>query len=247
IAHIDPATQSIGILHIPRDLFFALPPTSDGTPLPLVRVNTLLLRGESIDPGNGVYYLMDTLGYNLGIYIDGYVLFDFEAFVTLIDALGGVDITTTYNIYDPTYPDMNYGYDPFYLPSGTHTLDGATALQFARTRHGDNDYVRGARQLQLLRAIGQRATEPLVLPQLLLQAPDLLAALEGKLYTDLTLTDSVNLLSFAAGIPIEAILTASLNEAYITYTVNEGDSVAIPDRELLPELLTTVFGANYSD
>lgn len=245
VASIDPVAQTIGILHIPRDLFFALPPDPAGRTLPLVRVNTLLLRGEGTQADYGPIYMMDTIGYNFGMYIHAYVLFDFEAFITIIDALGGIDLTTTYTINDPTYPDMFYGYDPFYLPRGSHRLDGDTALKYARTRHGDNDYVRGVRQLQVFQAIGERATSGEVLPLLLVQAAQLLEDLDGKLYTDLTVDDAVLLGLFAANIPLESIATASLNEAYIIYTINEGETVAIPDREKLGGLLTEVFGDSY--
>jgi polyisoprenyl-teichoic acid--peptidoglycan teichoic acid transferase len=245
VASVDPASGRIGILHIPRDLFFALPPDGGGNALPLVRVNTLLMRGEGMQAGYGPIYMMDTIGYNFGMYIHAYVLFDFEAFVTVVDALGGIDITTNYTISDPTYPSMNYGYDPFYLPKGDHHLDGETALKFARTRHGDNDYVRGNRQLQVFRAIGERATSLEVLPMLIAQAPQLLEDLQGKLYTDLSLGDAIDLGLFAANIPLDDIRLVSLNEAYIIYTVNEGETVAIPDREKLVGLLTEVFGEGY--
>jgi polyisoprenyl-teichoic acid--peptidoglycan teichoic acid transferase len=245
VASFDPATQSIGLLHIPRDLFFVLPPDASGNPLPMVRVNTLLLRGEESQEGYGPIYMMDTLGYNFGMYIHSYVLFDFEAFIAIVDALGGIDITTTYTISDPTYPDMDYGFDPFYLPKGEHRLDGEMALKYARTRHGDNDYVRGARQLQVLEAIGERATSVEVLPLLLARAPQLLEDLEGKLYTDLPFEDAVALAIYASSIPLENVRTGSINQAYITYTVNEGDTVAIPDREKLADLLIDVFGEGY--
>lgn len=245
VASFDPATESIGLLHIPRDLFFVIPPDASGNPLPMVRVNTLLLRGEESQEGYGPIYMMDTLGYNFGMYIHSYVLFDFEAFIAIVDALGGIDITTTYTISDPTYPDMDYGFDPFYLPKGEHRLDGETALKYARTRHGDNDYVRGARQLQVVEAIGERATSTEVLPLLLARAPQLLEDLEGNLYTDLPFEDAVALALFAARTPLENIRTGSINQAYITYTVNEGDTVAIPDREKLGDLLTEVFGEGY--
>jgi LCP family protein required for cell wall assembly len=246
LVRFDPAAETIGILHIPRDLFFALPPTETGEVLPLVRVNTLMLRGEGTQAGYGPYYMMDIIQYNFGMYIDAYVLFDFDAFMTVVDAIGGIDITTTYDIYDASYPDMGIGYDPFYLPAGDHHLDGADALKFARTRHGDNDYLRGVRQLQVIRAIGERATSPEILPTLLIQAPDLLQALEGEVYTDLTVNDAVALGSYAARLPLDQIKTGALNQAYITHTVNEGESVAIPDREKLTELLTEVFGTGYN-
>lgn len=240
LVSFDPMSSSIGMLHIPRDLFFAALDVE-----PLLRVNTLMLRGNEIREGNGPYYAMDTIQYNLGMYIDAYVAFDFEAFITIVDAIGGIEITTNYDISDPTYPDMNYGFDPFYLRAGTHILDGRTALKFARTRHGDNDYLRGVRQMEVIKAIGLRATEPEVMPLLITQAPQLFESVKNNIYTDLTLAEAIPLLLYAAGVPLENVKTGSINQAYIRFAFQNGESVAIPDREKLPLLMEEVFGANY--
>lgn len=247
LINIDPETQHVGILHIPRDLFFAMPPTENNPDSPLVRVNTLLLRGEERQEGYGPYMIMDTLQYNLGIYVDAYVLFDFQAFTDIVDALGGVDITTTYPISDPTYPDMNYGFDPFYLEAGEHTLDGETALKFVRTRHSDNDYERGDRQIQMVRAVVEKATSPRILPGLLLQAPELMENLEGNLYTDLTLADAIALARFAADLPDDGIDTGVIERPYITgASTGDGSSGVIIKRDTIGELLEEVFGEGYS-
>jgi LCP family protein required for cell wall assembly len=85
---------------------------------------------------------VDTIQYNLGVRVDYYVLVEFDAFITLVDEIGGIDINVPYEIYDPEYPDMNYGYDPLYIPAGFQHMDGELALKYARTRHGDNDFER---------------------------------------------------------------------------------------------------------
>lgn len=244
LVSFDPATKRIGVLHIPRDLHLA--PLPDTGVEQLLRVNTLLLRGEELQPGYGAYYMMDTIQYNLGMYIDAYVAFDFDAFVKVVDMLGGIDIETQFTISDPTYPDMNYGYDPFYLPAGNHTLDGETALKYARTRHGDNDYLRGIRQMQVFKAVGEKATRPEVLAQLIAGAPQLLSELNGDVVTDLTSAEAVQLGLFAAQIPLDALITGGINEQYIGYAFQEGGSVAIPDREMLPDLMARIFGEDYS-
>lgn len=243
LVSIDPASESVGILHIPRDLHFAPPNSSD-----FIRANTLLQEGDALQEGYGPYFAMDTLQYNLGMYVHRYVLFDFQAFIVLIDAIGGIDITTTYTIDDPTFPDMNGGYDPFYLPRGTHRLDGYTALQYARTRHGDNDYVRGLRQIQVVMAIYERiTTDGEVVPRLLRQAPDLLAAVRGSVYSDLTLEDMIQLGLYLTSVPTENIHTDTINTQFtMTYARPTGGSVRIPDRSRIAELLVEVFGDNYT-
>jgi len=237
-----PQDSRIGILHIPRDLHFTPPNSSE-----FIRVNTLMELGEQVQAGYGATYAMEVLQYNLGIYIDRYVLFDFQAFTTLVDAMGGVEITTDYPINDPTYPDMNYGYDPFYLPRGTHVLDGHRALQFARTRHSDNDFLRGARQLQLISAIQSQIAQNGLMDDLIRQAPDLYAQLDGQFYTDLTLNDLIQLALYAHDLPPESLLTDSLDTDYnISYGLPNGSVVYIPDRARLIELLTGVFGTDYT-
>lgn len=242
LVSIDPATESVGVLHIPRDVHFPLADSGD-----FVRVNSLLQTGERIQEGYGPYFTLGTLQYNLGMYIDRYLLFDFEAFMTLVDTLGGVEVTTNYTINDSYYPNMNYGYDPFVLPAGTHTLDGYDALRFARTRHGDNDFLRGVRQMQVATAVIDRLREPGTMLQLITNAPDLLNSLRNNIFTDMTLDEMIELAQVAVSMDIEAINTASMNEAYILLTVlPSGSNAYVPDRENLVDLLTEAFGESYA-
>lgn len=243
VLSVDPSTDSIGVLHIPRDLHVAALDSE-----PLIRVNTVMIRGEAIQEGYGPFYMMDTIGYNLGMFIDGFIIFDFEAFIALVDALGGVEVTINYPIIDPEYPDMNNGFDPFYLNPGTHLLDGRTALKFSRTRHGDNDYLRGQRQMQVLKAMGLKATDGAVLPDLITQAPQLMASLEGHVYTDLTVEELVPLGLFGARVPVESIKTGSLSGRYMATIQISGttERVNTPDRDVLEELMRDTFGPDYA-
>jgi polyisoprenyl-teichoic acid--peptidoglycan teichoic acid transferase len=242
LVSIDPQTERIGLLHIPRDLHLT-PPGSER----FVRANTLMIQGEDLQEGYGPYYVIDTLQYNLGMYIDRFVVLDFEAFTALVDAIGGVEIDLSYNISDPDYPDMNYGYDPFFLRAGTHLLDGETALKFARTRHGDNDYLRGIRQMKVLTALHEQLTEADSLPQLLHHAPQLLRELHRNLYTDFSLEDIAQLARHVSAIPPGNIDTGAINEAHIiSYPVDGRTLGYIPDRARLAEVLIDTFGENYN-
>ncbi|MCU0474705.1 MAG: LCP family protein [Anaerolineae bacterium] len=240
----DPLDDSIGVVHIPRDLHIEPLDVSDA----YTRINTLMVQGEAIQENYGPFYAMDTLSYNFGLYIDGFVTFDFEAFIMMVDALGGVEINVPYAIDDPTYPDMNYGFDPFSVRAGVQLMDGRTALKYARTRHNDNDYQRGERQMQVLRAVGLKATDASMLPSLLLNAPTLLADLTGHVYTDLTLDEMAPLALFAARVPVENIRTGSVSGEYMARIVvtADGGTLDIPNYTRLPELFREVFGATYS-
>lgn len=241
VASVDPKTNSIGILSIPRDMHFATAGSSE-----LVPVNTLMVIGENTQVGYGPYLLMDTLQLNLGIYIDAYVAFDFEAFITLVDAVGGVTVDVPYDIFDPTFPDMNYGIESLYFQAGTQTMDGRTALKYARTRHGDNDYRRGERQLQIVGALRDKLTNPVLLQSLINNAPDLVQQLQNNVYTDLVPEQIVFLGLAAMQVPDENIHTGAINLDYsFDFAVSTSKSVRVPDREKLAQLMTAIFGENY--
>lgn len=243
LVSLDPATNSIGILSIPRDLYVEVPGYNQ-----LQRVNSPMVLGELRQPGTGPQLAMQTVQYNLGIRIHDYVVIDFNSFIKIIDLIGGLDVDVPYSITDNLYPDMNYGYDPFYIQAGFQHLDGTTALKYARTRHGDSDFVRAQRQQLVLYALRDRVLSPDLLPQLIIQSPSLLAAVNEGLYTGLTLDQLIQLALYLKDIPTDNIRTGVINEQYtIGYSTPQGASVLVPDREKIGPLMVEVFGANYSE
>jgi hypothetical protein len=102
--------------------------------------------------------------------------------------------------------------------------------------------------MQVLTAVGLKATDGTVLPGLLLNAPTLLQNLTGHVYTDLTLDEMVPLALFAARVPAENIHTGSVSGRYMAQIVVTGDggTLAIPNYDILPDLLREVFGATYA-
>lgn len=240
IASYDPAAQQIGILGIPRDLYFARADNGG-----LARVNSLLVFGEQRQSGYGPYFALETLQNNLGMYIDTYVAFDFEAFITLVDALGGITVDVEYTIHDPSFPDMYYRYDPLYLTPGTYLFNGYDALRYARTRHGDSDYLRVQRQLQVVRAIRDQLRDEKVLARIVAQAPLLFQRLQNKLYTNLPLEHGLALGLAMMDVEDINIVTGSIDQSF-SYNYNTGTEVVrVPDRNRLAELLIAVFGATY--
>jgi LCP family protein required for cell wall assembly len=239
---IDPTTNSIGILSIPRDLYVDVPGYSEPQ-----RVNSPMVLGELRQPGFGPQLMMQTVQYNLGMRVNDYMAVDFNTFITLVDAIGGVDINVPYNISDPQYPNMYYGYDPFYLRAGLQHLDGATALKYSRTRHGDNDFQRAERQQAVLYAIRDKILNLDMLPQLLVQAPTLWSQLSTGISTGLHFEQIIQLALYLKDIPGENIRTGVINDQYtISYMTSQGASVLVPDRERIGPLMVDVFGANYS-
>lgn len=239
---IDPIAKSIGVLSIPRDLYVQVPGYAA-----LQRVNSPMVFGETNRPGGGPILMMQTVQLNLGMRVNDYVAVDFQAFIDVVNAIGGISVTTDYTINDPQYPNMNYGYDPFYLPAGTHLLDGYNALRFARTRHGDSDIQRAERQQATLLAVRDKLLNANMLPSLIAQAPSLWQSLSDNVYTGLTFEQMVQLGLYVKDIPLENIELGVINYEYlIPYTTEDGASVLIPNRARLGTLMVNTFGASYS-
>jgi LCP family protein required for cell wall assembly len=242
LVSIDPATKSLGILSIPRDLFVSIPGYSEPQ-----RVNTPMVLGELQRPGYGPQLLMQTVQYNLGIRVHDYVAIDFNTFITIVDAVGGVDMDIPYAISDTSYPDMNYGYDPFYIKAGFQHLDGKTALKYARTRHGDSDFNRAERQQAVLYAIRDRVLSLNMLPQLIAQSPTIWNAVSSGISTGLSFDQLIQLVWYLKDVDKANIKTGVIDNAYtMPYMTAGGAAVLIPDRARLGELMVKVFGSNYS-
>lgn len=242
LVSIDPTTNSIGILSIPRDLYVQVPGYTE-----LQRINTPMVFGEARQAGYGPTLLQQTVQLNLGIRVHDFMAVDFQAFIDIIDLIGGVDVSIDYTINDRQYPNMNYGYDPFYLAPGTHHLNGYDALRFARTRHGSSDIQRAERQQQVIFAIRDRVLNLDMIPQLLVQAPSIWNTLSDNVYTGLALEQLIQLGLYAKDIDTTNIKTGVIDFSYLQgYTTESGASVLIPNRSRLGSLMTEVFGASYS-
>lgn len=242
IASIDPVSSSIGILSVPRDLLVSVPGYAKRQ-----KINTVLFNGEGQRAGFGPTLLQQTIQYNFGIRVHNYVLMDFQALIDIVDIIDGIEITIDYTIDDPKYPDMNYGFDPLFIPAGTHMLNGYDALRFARTRHGNNDMRRAERQQLVLYAIRDRILSFDMIPRLILQAPQLWATLSDNLYTGLELGQVIQLALFVKDIDLDKIATGVMDYNYVEdYTTEDGLFALIPSQGQLGFLMRRVFGNTYN-
>lgn len=149
-ASVDTKNKKIDMFSIPRDLYLEVPGFGYS------KINAAYSLGKNYQAaGGGIDLLKDTVSEVLNQNIDYYVKIDFEGFVKIIDALGGVDVVVDEDLYDNLYPDGNYGYQVFSLTKGKQHLDGETALMFARSRETTSDFDRSKRQQKLLLAMKQ--------------------------------------------------------------------------------------------
>lgn len=96
--------------------------------------------------------VVDTIEYNFGVDIDGYVVADFEMFKVLVDSIGGVEVKVTKKeAKEVNKHPKRYG--NVHLDSGTYTLTGEQALAYCRIRKIDTDFVRTKRQRTVMQSI----------------------------------------------------------------------------------------------
>ena len=246
LATLDPVTMRVGVLSIPRDLWVHIPGYTEN------RINTAHMLGDAYEhPGGGPALAVETVEYNLGVEIDYYVRFNFLAFVELVDRIGGIDIVVPEDIDDPQYPDYKYGYDPLYIEAGPHHFYGEEALKYARTRHSSGgDFDRARRQQQVITAIFDRVTTLNLLPQLALQAPDILSVLENSVKIDpkLQLDEVIALANLGTQVDPEAMSFRVIDERCTLFKITPDEMmILVPLRDKIREVRDEVFDLNSSN
>lgn len=241
VMSIDPVQKRIGILSIPRDIYVDVPPNFG-----LRQINQICTIGN-LNLNNGPELVMQTIQYNFGIPIHDYLMIDFFSFIKFIDHIGGVDMVIENTIDDPEYPDMYYGFDPFYLEAGLQHLDGETALKYARSRHtsAGGDLDRAARQQRLIFAIREKVLNFNLLDELLANAPQIWQDLEAGIDTGLEFEQLLALIVFARDVSTTNMLSGVVSSEYVIGYQTEWGWALVPRRDSLVQLMTTVFGENY--
>ncbi len=106
-------------------------------------------------PAGSMELMNMTLYNNFGIEVDHNFEIDFDAFVNIVDLLGGVELEITQAEADYLNADDLWVYDD--IEPGYRSIGGMTALSYARMRKakGDNesDIVRTSRQRKLIEAL----------------------------------------------------------------------------------------------
>ena len=182
VVSLDPEGTASAMISVPRDLYGA--PLLDGTTYN-AKLNSLMVEAATHPdqyPLGGVGTLKATIGKLLGVRIHYFAAINLLGFKQAVDSVGGVDITVTRAVSDPTYVDEFGRRRGFYIQPGTYHMTGHTALAFVRSRKGvgDNDFTRADRQQQLLAAMREKLTAG----NLLLTLPALLDAVKNTIATD---------------------------------------------------------------
>ncbi|WP_327732139.1 LCP family protein [Streptomyces sp. NBC_00487] len=176
VVHIDEGRTGATVVSIPRDTLVTRPscPLESGGSSS-VAYNAMFNSAYAV---GGPVCAVKTVESMTHVRMDHYIEIDFSGFAQLVDALGGVTVTTDEDIDD----DDSH----LELTAGTHHLDGEKALALARTRHGigdGSDLGRIGLQQTLVKALLDQisSTDLLTDPTRLYEAAD---AITGSLTTD---------------------------------------------------------------
>ena len=229
IVSINTETGTVSMLSLPRDMFVYIPSGFMG------RLNLAFGVGENIgwQPDGGFGLLRQTIFYNFGINVHYYAKVNFSEFEEIIDTLGGVDIGVdcAYRDYYPVDDfDPNRSVeDNYYLRTlnvGYYTFDGFDALWYARTRKVTDDFDRGRRQQQLLRAMWRKARDTGLLSNL----PSLWGQVTDVVETNLPFDTMLGLLPYVLNLDISNLENFTMIRTYHTtpWQPPSGDYVQLP-------------------
>jgi LCP family protein required for cell wall assembly len=213
LIHISADHTKATVISFPRDMYVTRPectnPDDTSQKLPSatgVKINSTLEYG-------GLGCVRDTVAALTGMTIPFAALITFDGVVEMSNAVGGVSVCVASAINDD--------YTGLHLSKGEHTIKGATALKFLRTRHGVGD---GS---DVTRISSQQV---------------FLSSLVRKIKSNATLTDVTKLYGLASAASQSMSLSSGL--ANVDTMVSIGRAVAsIPlSQFVLVQYPTTLYG-----
>lgn len=175
----DMQTKRMVFLSIPRDTLVNIP--GHGRE----RINAAMAYG-------GPELAVDVVSRLIDQQIDYYVVTNYEGFVKLVDALGGITIYVDKNMHH--YDPERGGRFSIDLHKGLQQLDGEKALMYVRYR-GDalGDINRVDRQQKFLRAVA----EEMLKPANIIRIPVLIPKIKDCIYTNLPFDEMLQLAKLA--------------------------------------------------
>lgn len=223
IMTVNPDTHTILLTTTPRDYYVTIPGISGD------------MRDKLTHAGiYGISASMDTLENLYGITLNDYIRINFTSLVSLVDALGGVDVNSEY-----AFSTENYSFS-----QGINHMDGDQALEFSRERYSfaDGDNQRGKNQQAVLEAI----IEKLQTSEILSHASDILEVADECMQTSLTKRDITTMLrkQIADNAHWTVLKQAAVGtgDSQPTYSGGEGEYryVMWPDDDSVYQLSTNI-------
>lgn len=200
--------KSVQLLSIPRDSLVYIPEKGYED-----KINHAYGAG-------GIESTIETVEGLLDVPVDYYVKMNFDAFIDVIDALGGIEAEVPYTLNEKNSRDIS---NAIHLEPGYQELNGEEALALARTRKQDNDIERGKRQQDIIKAIMKKS----VSVKSMHKYSDVIEAVGKNMETDLSfdeMTSFVDYLTAGRSLNVDTITLegqdATIDGVYY-YQLNE--------------------------
>lgn len=229
IISINDDTNEVNMISIMRDLYVQIPGYSDN------RINAAYQFG-------GASLLDEVIEKNFGVTIDYNVEIDFTGFESVIDLLGGVDITLTST--EASYFQAQ-GYS---VTEGTNHVYGEFALVYARTRYVStateaNDFGRTQRQRAVITSLFNAYIDVSLTTKIAL-LDDILELIS----TDMSNTEILSLLYLAQSMNLDELgsYRIPVDSSYTNQTIR-GMSVLVPDLTVNRAALQEMIAGTYEE
>ncbi len=225
VLSFDKETKSAALISVPRDLYIDM--VARGPAGKEIRIkgkiNEVYERG--LANKDGLQLVKQIVSKVTGIYIDKAVVFDFRAFQTIVEALGGIDIT----LAQPFSESTQWGYN-FSLPAGQNHINGEQALYYVRSRYSTSDFDRARRQQSVIAAIKNKVFSLGFLSNPA-KITSLFSNLSSDIKTDFQIWDMRDLIALAGSMntkdAIKNYFMTTDNLLYQTKTEN-GEYILLP-------------------
>ena len=218
------ADHSISLVSFPRDLYVYLPGRN------MQRINAAMEFG-------GFDLLKSTFEDNFGISPQHYILTNFNGFKSIVDSLGGMNVSVAQTLHDTRtgYPD---GYTVY--PGLVH-MDGEMALWYVRSRKSTSDFDRLRRAQEVIIAISMKLFSLNTLNSL----PEAYAAYRNAVVTDITLDDVIQFLPLLQAVDLNRVdrYQVDTNQATPWTDPNSGSYYLLPQTEAIQQLLRQAVGS----
>jgi hypothetical protein len=172
---------------------------------------------------------------------------DFDGFRKTVDTIGGINVPvscpyTDWRLLDPSYDPENA--DNWFLYTagpGLIHMNGDLSLWYARSRKRSNDFDRGRRQQEVIRAIYNQALSS----NLVARIPELYTDLSSSFTSDLGLPDILKLSPLALHLTNADIRSYYIAGDLVTSWITPGGAyVLLPNTGLIQQMLGVALSAS---
>jgi len=220
-------TEQPVLISIPRDLLAEIPGTGE-----YIKISGIYGNSEYRNPGSGMGNLQTAVETVTGMEIQYYAMINLQGFVQVIDTIGGVTVDVENSFTDYRYPNNYDGRltEVVSFQAGSQTMDGATALQYARSRHSlDNgegsDFARARRQQRVIKALVAKlmSSEVYTNPQKILELVSIVQ--DNVKFSGYTIEDIKAGLAIAEEVKDKQIYSFVLDPSISGYTILTDENV----------------------